>query len=61
MQLFPPMFLEQLKEALLGRQEDHPACKNEFCRRVVVCLERGSNDLHMVQLMPLPPQSLLLR
>ena len=23
---------------------------------VVICLERGANDLHMVQLMPLPPQ-----
>jgi len=27
---------------------------------VVVCLERGANDLHMVQLMPLPPHHLLL-
>ena len=22
---------------------------------MVICLERGANDLHMVQLMPLPP------
>jgi len=22
---------------------------------VVICLEQGANDLHMVQLMPLPP------
>jgi len=22
---------------------------------MIVCLERGANDLHMVQLMPLPP------
>jgi len=22
---------------------------------VVICLQRGANDLHMVQLMPLPP------
>jgi len=22
---------------------------------VVICLERGANDFHMVQLMPLPP------
>jgi len=22
---------------------------------MVMCLERGANDLHMVQLMPLPP------
>jgi len=28
---------------------------------VVICLERGANDLHMVQLMPLPPQRFLLQ
>ena len=28
---------------------------------MVVCLERGANDLHMVQLMPLPPHHLLLK
>jgi len=22
---------------------------------MVICLERGTNDLHMVQMMPLPP------
>jgi len=27
---------------------------------VVVCLERGANDLHVIQLMPLPPHHLLL-
>jgi len=27
---------------------------------VVICLERGANDLYMVQLMPLPPNHLLL-
>jgi len=27
---------------------------------VVICLELGANDLHMVQLMPLPPHRLLL-
>jgi len=26
---------------------------------MVICLERGANDLHMVQLMPLPPHHLL--
>jgi len=26
---------------------------------VVICLDRGANDLHMVQLMPLPPHYLL--
>jgi len=28
---------------------------------VVICLDRGANDLHMVQLMPLPPNRLLLQ
>ena len=28
---------------------------------MVICLERGANDLHMVQLMPLPPGHLLLQ
>jgi len=27
---------------------------------MVICLERGANDLHMVQLMPLPPRDFLL-
>jgi len=27
---------------------------------MVICLERGANDLHMVQLMPLPPHHHLL-
>jgi len=39
---------------LVGRQEGHPACKNEWWGAgVVVCLEHGA-DLHMAQLMPLP-------
>ena len=28
---------------------------------MVICLERGANDLHMVQLMPLPPHHLFLQ
>ena len=28
---------------------------------MVICLERGANDLHMVKLMPLPPYHLLLQ
>jgi len=28
---------------------------------MVICLERGANDLHMVQLMPLPFHHVLLR
>jgi len=27
---------------------------------MVICLEHGANDLHMFQLMPLPPRHLLL-
>jgi len=41
---------------LVWQQEWHPACKNW----VVIYLEWGANDLHMVQLMPLPPHHLLL-
>ena len=28
---------------------------------MVISLERGANDLHMVQMMPLPPRPLLLQ
>jgi len=28
---------------------------------MLICLERGANDLHMVQLMPLPPHHLSLQ
>jgi len=38
---------------LVGWQEGHPACKNEWWGAGVVCLERRA-DLHMAQLMPLP-------
>ena len=43
--------------------EGHPACKNMewWGAGVVICLERGANDLHMVQLMLLPPHHLLLQ
>ena len=27
---------------------------------MVICQEQGANDLHMIQLMPLPPHHLLL-
>jgi len=38
----------------VGRQEGHPACKNQWWGAgMVVCLERGA-DLHMAQLMSLP-------
>jgi len=41
---------------LVGRQEEHPARK-KLNDGVLVrfCLECGANDLHTVQLMPLPP------
>jgi len=40
---------------LVGRQEEHPACKKTewWVAGVVICLEQGA-DLHMTQLMPLP-------
>ena len=42
----------------VGRQEEHAACKNEWWGvGVVICLERGADCLHMVQLMPLPSQN----
>jgi len=28
---------------------------------MVICLEQGADDLHMVQLMPLPPHHFLLQ
>jgi len=28
---------------------------------MVVCLEQGANNLHMIQLMPLPPHHFLFR
>ena len=37
---------------LVGHQEEHLACKNWV---MIICLEWGANDLHMVQLMPLSP------
>jgi len=43
---------------LFGHQEEHHACKKFewYGAGVVICLERGADDLHMVQLMSLPPQ-----
>jgi len=43
---------------LVGRQEGHSACKNEWwVTGMVICLKRDA-DLHMAQLMPLPLTSL---
>ena len=45
---------------LVGRQEQHPACRIEWWGvGVVICLERGADGLHMVQLMPLHLKALL--
>jgi len=48
---------------LVGRQEEHLACKNIewWDTGMVICLEQDADDLHMVQLMPLPPHHLLFR
>jgi len=42
---------------LVGRQEEHPTCKNRVIG-VVICLERGADCLHMVQLMPMHPETI---
>jgi len=41
---------------LAGSPEEHLACKNWLS----VCREGDANDLHMGQLMPVPPDHLLL-
>jgi len=48
---------------LVGHQEEDPASKKieRWGTGVVICLECGANDLHMVQLMSLPPHHLLLQ
>jgi len=45
-----------------GHQEERLACKKIelWDAGVVICLEQGASDLHMVQPMPLPPDHLLL-
>ena len=43
---------------LAGSREEHLVCKNGVMRCcVVICLERGADCLHMVQLMPPPSQN----
>jgi len=47
---------------LVGRQEEHPPWKKLWWGAgMVICLEWGANDLHMVQLMPLQPHCLLFQ
>ena len=45
-----------------GRKGIRPVTNMEWWGAgMIICLERGANDLHMVQLMPLPPRHLLLQ
>jgi len=46
---------------LVGHQEEHPASKKlRQGAGLVISLEYGEDNLHMVQLMPLPPHRFLL-
>jgi len=46
----------------LGSRKDIRPVKSEWWGTgVVICLEQGANDLHIIQLMSLPPHHLLLR
>jgi len=44
-----------------GRKGIWPVKAEWWGSGMVVCLEHGANDLHMAQLMPLPPYHLLLQ
>ena len=44
-----------------SRKSIRPVKTEWWDTSVVICLERDANDLHMVQLMPLPPHHLLLQ
>ena len=61
--LHPAPFAFSALTLLVGQHEGHPACKNlsdgVLTWLQVICLQRGANDLHMVQLMLLPPHHLL--
>ena len=48
------------KDDLFNRNLFDSCTKRYSTRGVIVCLQRGENDLLMVQLMPLPPHHLLL-
>jgi len=50
-------FMIRFVTLLVGHQEGHPVCK-KLSAGVVICLERGADDLLMVQMMPLPPHHL---
>ena len=44
-----------------GQLEEHPAHNEWFCAGVVSWLEQSANDLHMVQMIVLPPSSIKSR
>jgi len=44
-----------------GKKPSLPSFTSLYGTGMVVCLERGANDLRMVQLMQLPPNHLLLQ
>ena len=44
---------------LVGCLVEHVACK-KLSDEVFICLEQGADELHLVQLLPLPPHHLLL-
>jgi len=44
-----------------GRKGIRPVKAEWWGTGVVICLDRGADGLHMVQLMPLPPHHLLLQ
>jgi len=46
----------------MGGMKGIQPAKTEWCGTgVVICQEGGADDLHMVQLMPLPPHHLLFQ
>ena len=44
-----------------SRKGTRPVKTDWWGTGMVICLQRSANDLHMVQLMPLPPHHLLLK
>ena len=44
-----------------GRKGIWPVKTEWWGTGMVICLQQGANDLHMIQLMPLPPNHLLLQ
>jgi len=57
------LLVQQQEYRVVWWQEWHPACKNWVVRywHGYLSIEQGANDLHMVQLMPLPSHHLLLQ